>query len=220
MSRKPSLVDVAPRFKRLPSATEMFTDRLFREGLRDEFRRRIAERMKELGPGSMAKATSEIRKEMGYQGAKEERQLYADYIGNLHKTSLKVAMEKQITEIREEKKVENFEESVRMLPLRAPMSEELEWVRLHPAMGRGDDDNPTVVTADDILCAPQGKAPSQGAVRLLKHWVKRVDKFFELMMSEQKKMTEESNARSEGAKDVGLDEVERLLAEVRKGVQD
>ncbi len=218
MSRKPSLMNVAPRFKHLPSAIEMFSDRMTREGLRDEFRRRICERMKELGPGSMGKATSEIRKEMGYKGAKEERKLYEEYAANLHKTSLQVAMEKQITEIREEKKVENFEESVRMLPLRAPMSEELEWVRLHPAMGRGDDDHPTVVTADDILCAPQGKAPSQGAVRLLKHWVKRVDKFFELMMSEQKKMTEESNARSEGAKDVGLDEVERLLAEVKRGV--
>jgi hypothetical protein len=111
-----------------------------------------------------------------------------------------------------------FENAICELPSSASVARELNWIRSHPAMSRHDrkkDDSPIIITPDDILKAPHGRAPSQSAVHQLQHWVNRPQAFYAQMLQEDRKKSKD-NAGTTGGDEVpdeivGIDEMLMLL---------
>lgn len=116
-----------------------------------------------------------------------------------------------------------FSQAVQSLPNRAAKAVEMDWVAAHPAMSRlaraVDKTRDVRLTADDILNAPHGPAPSKWAANALQNWVNKPGKFFEVMLSEDKKLKEEQG-KGRMRKDVGIAEVERILAQIRQKAKD
>jgi len=107
-----------------------------------------------------------------------------------------------------------FEDAVATLPVSAPSSVELQWIRTHPAMSRATrrgahESGPIVVTASEVLEAPHGPAPSQGAARDLQYWVNNQREFYKTLLGEQKKS--QAKPKDEELELESLKEVERLL---------
>jgi hypothetical protein len=113
-----------------------------------------------------------------------------------------------------------FENAVKDLLPNASRDVELDWVYAHPAMRRGQrQDNLTqrvMVTVDDILTPPHGKAPSQAAVNTLVNWVDQPRRFFE--QQDKKHKPGQGAAKTVEEEDMGLEEVKRLLAQVQGAV--
>ncbi len=101
------------------------------------------------------------------------------------------------------------------IPDRCPHSVALDWIASHPAMSRLQEEGKAtvVLTVDDVLNPPHGKAPSRGAVMALQNWANRPNKFYEMMLSEQKKQVEDPEAKNVDL-DPGLEEVERMLKQL------
>lgn len=87
-------------------------------------------------------------------------------------------------------------ETLAKIPQSSTAAKELAWIRAHPAMSRGARMGTSVIiTADDVLSPPHGKAPSQSAVNQLQHWVNKPDEFFkQLMQVERKQISEASES--------------------------
>lgn len=174
----------------------------------------------------------EAMRRMGYLGPQEERRLYHEHLAQQqkkHDAEVVEAARAAITnhgreqirqvqaEIREERRVENFEESVRTLPDQATAAVEIDWIRAHPAMARldrqTDKTKQIMISAEDILQAPQGKAPSKAAVYALQHWANRPGEFYKQLLGEQKKKSEDGEGKGIETEE-DLAEVERLLKQV------
>jgi hypothetical protein len=68
------------------------------------------------------------------------------------------------------------------------------------------------VTADDVLYAPHGRAPSRAAVNQLIFWANRPAKFFEGILSEHKKVMDGDDKELTARRaDVGLAEIQEML---------
>ena len=121
--------------------------------------------------------------------------------------------------MREETRVLDLEEAVKTLPDKAPIQDEIDWIRSHPAMVRKarlkDAEENVLIDSNDILRPPHGRAPSKSAVYALQHWCNVPNKFFEMILSEHKKITEDSAQAKAAAKDTGIDEIESMLASVQ-----
>jgi hypothetical protein len=198
-----------------PSVTKLFKARMKREGRWREWQDTILAVRKEKGT-NLAAATWETMRRMGYEGSEKERELAEEY----HLRSLGVTINKEREAINRERLTEDFDEAMRMLPDTALGSTEIDWIRGHPLMCKADRQEGNlkkiIVNATDILQAPNGRAPSKSAVVQLQHWCNAPREFFKQVLSEQKKQTEEAEAQKIEA-DPGIDEIERLLKEVKSG---
>lgn len=216
MSTEPT-ANAEPEKKTRPETTRcLFVKRMHREGRDKEWYATVRKLQEETGKG-FNEIAGEAMRMMGYQGPDEERAIEAarqQKVARLTKTTGDVLRE----EIRAERAASNFEEAVAMLPDKAPVQEEMDWIRAHPAMGRKarqpDKTKDIIISVDDILTASHGKAPSKSAVYALQHWCNCPHEFYKQLLGEHKKMSEESAAKNAAAKDVGISEIERLLSEV------
>jgi len=198
-----------------PSVKRMFVERMRREGREPEWFARGKAAVEETGK-HFSHIIFTVMRDMGYESVQKERELLAAHENSLHLTSSEKSRKKVQDEIREERKVKNFDEALRMLPNKASVSEEIDWIRAHPAMSKKnrqkDQINAVLVTAEDILQAPHGKAPSQAAVHQLQHWMNHPGEFFKQLLGEHKKKSEGDSGKGvESEHDLG--KVERMLAE-------
>jgi len=101
-------------------------------------------------------------------------------------------------EVLSETNLATFDAAVASLPPYCDDSVELDWIRAHPAMSRKSRyaalgvHEPIAVTEQDILSPPHGRAPSQTAAQALQHWVNTPDKFFDRVLTEQRKRMEDA----------------------------
>lgn len=203
---------------------KIFYRRMRREGRYEAYNKRVKEIMKETeAAGERAfysHASRQARKEFGYAGPKGERQLEAQYLEQLEKNRLMEKLKAEREEIREERRVENFESALRELPDSASSAVEIAWIRAHPAMSRKSRGKasvePVLISAEDVLSPPHGRAPSKAAVHALQYWANHPQKFFEKILDAQRKKDSDEEA-SEAEADEDLAEVERLLAAVSAG---
>lgn len=198
-----------------PPITRMFLERMERDGRGPEFR---ALRRKKLSEGIPASAAYwQAMEEMGYEGHSQEVKYYRLHKKNLHVHSAEQDLYEQLAKDRKDTIVDDFEQALMLLPVSAPRVEVLEWIEAHPAMMRQDRQGglePILITADDILRAPHGRAPSRAAACQLQHWVNRPNEFFKAVMSELKKKA--SNETSDKDKDdpnavADLEDINALL---------
>jgi len=203
--------------------TKMFEDRMVREGKIADYRKRLKERMTEGGLW-YAKARSETMKEFGYAGPKEERRIHEDWM-KLQEAVQFREVAKQVRGIDlDERRIERFDEALECLPANASPSDEIAWVRAHPAMARKDQTKDKTqdvkITADDVLYAPHGKAPSRAAVNQLIYWANRPQKFYEGLLSEHKKTMDGDKEVSERRADVGLGEIQEYLDSLEEEAEE
>lgn len=191
----------------------MFVDRMGREGRGKEFAEAVKKVMQETG-SRYSPAAWEAMRRLGYAGPEKEKALYHAHLMSVVAPDIQAA-EQRLSAAQD---LDEFERAVRLLSEKASVTVEIAWIRAHPAMSRAARANKNIeLTAEDILHAPHGPAPSQGAARDLQYWCNHQPKFYEMLMSEQKKQTEQDEARRNTIRDTGLDEVEQLLLEVRGG---
>lgn len=202
---------------KLPSVRQLFVKRMHREGRDKEWYATVRKLQEETGK-QFGQIAGEAMRLMGYEGPEQEREIerrYQEEIARRTKTTGEILRE----EIRAERAAQNFEEAVAMLPDKAAIQDEMDWIRAHPAMARKarqkDKTKDVNIEVDDILTAPHGKAPSKSAVYALQHWANCPHEFFKQLLGEHKKITEETAAKNAASKDVGISEIERLLDEVR-----
>lgn len=187
----------------------LFLDRLRSEGRIAEWNTEVMALEKENPKFPRSTVALMVQKKLGCLGYVEEKRL-----AQLAKEKAAEAAKVRI--------MDDFEKAVAGLPDRAPQAVNLDWISAHPAMARKsrqssrDNMNEILLTADDVLRAPHGPAPSKAAVYALQHWANHPADFFKAVLSEQKKKTKEGGS-SEGVveEDVGLDEIERMLEEMR-----
>jgi len=200
-----------------PTVRKLFVERMRREGRGEEWTATLKQVMNETGK-KYGQTVGEAMRRMGYEGPERERQLHREFLENGEKTKLQRQIDQERQQIRGERQAEDFEEAVRLLPVTASDSAELDWIRAHPAMLRlawqSDKTKPIILTAEDIL-----RAPSQAAVRELAHWANHPDKFFEMLLSEDSQAADVAQ-RTTTDKDMGLDEVCRLLEQVTGAEED
>lgn len=215
-AKKVDNVSTALGSKKMP-VSQKFCDRMKREGRSKEWHAAVKKVMADTGKGYGA-AKWDAMRAMGYTTPAAEHALYADYVKTQYKSKLRVQIETEQEEIKEERKITDFEEAVRQLPPKASVREELDWIRSHAAMSRyhrsKDKSKSIEISASDVLYADHGPAPSRAAAHALVYWANNPTRFYELLMSEDKKSTEEAGARAGGSRDVGLAEVERMLNEI------
>lgn len=207
--------------KNEPSIRELFVERMKREGREAEWHEKVKSKQTETGKGFSA-ASWVVMREMGYTLPEVERALHAEYEKNLHLTSAQKEMKENLQEIREEIRVQTFEEAMAKLPANASVQVELKWIAAHPAMTRLDRANDKtksiLIDWNDILHAPHGAAPSRAAANMLQHWVNRPGEFHKQMLSEQKKAEDAAgNSAQHAESDEDLAEVRHLLSQVRRG---
>lgn len=116
--------------------------------------------------------------------------------------------------------IQDFAEAVDSLPIKGDVKEELDWIRAHPAMlryeRRQDRNKQIIITADDVLRAPHGKAPCRSAVATLQYWVNNPSKFYVMLMGEHRKAQEAETDKPNAQRDMGLDEIDALLTDFEK----
>lgn len=201
----------------------MFVERMRREGREQEWYSTVkavrADREARGDSAGFSQSTWEAMRKLGYEGPKQERALYEEYLKREAMGKLRAQIKAEQDEIREEQKAENFEQAVKMLPDHAPTKVEIDWIRAHPAMARRarakNNIDPVLIDVDDILCPPHGRAPSKSAVHQLQHWANSPNEFFKQLLAEQKKATGDEAAAKVVEDD--LSEVEQLLKTVRAG---
>lgn len=198
---------------------KLFVERMKRDGRGDEWHAVVKKLMADTGK-QFGSVVWEAMRQMGYEGPDRERELHAEHLKNLDRSAQERRRLEERTEIIQERIVESFDEAMRMLPDTASPADEIDWIRAHPAMARksritkGDDH--VMISAEDILMPPHGRAPSKSAASALQHWANHPIEFFKLLLTEHKKKTDgDGSGKMETEED--LDEVERLLKEVREG---
>ena len=199
---------------------KLFVERMRRQGRGKEWDMSIKQVMAEESL-SYNQAAPIVMKAMGYEGPSSERAIHAEYEANIHKTAMERERDTIQAEIKLEKRITNFEESLRDLPPNAPPVVEMNWVAAHPAMMRATKSGKKVeLNAEDVLYPPHGKAPSVAAVSMLQYWANNVAKFHEQRLSEQKKKVDEGAGSGAATEDAKLAEVELILKEFGDGEPD
>jgi len=168
--------------------------RLEREGggRLEEYKRRCDEAVRDGVPRETAH--KDVATEMGRYSAAQERKLYCAWLAEqyvMKEKSDSADLQRVQRTIKEE---EEYIAALKNLPDTADPEAELRWIRSHPAMttmdrrrGKKNGDAAVLITAKDVNRV-HGVAPSKAAVNALQNWVNRPDKFYEMMMSEQKKV--------------------------------
>ena len=181
------------------------------------------ERYKELKQGPPPRTNVQTRwiamKEFGYVDAATEWRIHEEYLSKVNKN-----VEEEMAERKERQKAakklqsseELFERAVNGLAPTASETVDNDWIRAHAAMarkarGQVDTEGTVLITADDVLKAPHGPAPSKAAVYALQHWANFPHKFYEKMRREKK--DEEGGGAEWQVDDLGLEEFERLIKE-------
>ncbi len=199
------------------SLATIFQARLEREGGLQPYRATLKSLM-ESGMQFTA-ARWRAMKEHGYVSGKVERQLHEEWLKSQRDATFR-EVAKEVRGIdKEELRIERFEDAIDTLPANASTSAELAWVAAHPAMSRkARQKNKTAdveITADDVLYAPHGPAPSRSAVNQLIYWSNHPNRFYEGMLSEgKKKMEEGQEAGVDLRADPTLPEIEAFLDSV------
>lgn len=197
-----------------PTMAKLFGMRMEREGRSKEYNARIKEVMADGKPFFQARIL--VMKEFGYAGPEAERSFAEE-----HKREQRKAVEMEILgEVREEARVKTFEDAIVMITGTASPAAEIEWVRSHPAMSRWDRQRdktkPVEITADDILYAPHGQAPSRSAVNQLIHWANRPGEFYKQILSEHRKRVEEGGELHGSVADPGVGDIQAYLAQIKE----
>lgn len=197
----------------------IFRDRMRREGHGEEYdalvQRYIDAEEKVNGKpkfGSYGRAMWKAMKDLGYTNPGEERRKYegftaqqdsAEELARVHETANGILAALN---------------AIPDLPGCAAPGLELEWVGGHPAILRydlqSDQTKKVMITADDILHAPNGLPPSRRAVSQLVHWANRVGEFHKQLLLTNKKavFVGDEGQAAEDEHDIGLKEVRDLLA--------
>lgn len=200
-----------------PTVRQAFVERLKREGREKEWLATVHKVMEETGRGFWASSWDAMRR-LGYTTAENEWQLYREALAKEGQTKLRLQVEAEKDEIRQEQLLEDFEACVRTLQPVAPVAQEIQWISCHPAMNRRDREpdqtKMIVLTGADVLQSTAGKAPSQRAVRQLQHWCNAPREFFKQILGEDKKKTGEGAGKGQETDD-DLVEAERLLKSIR-----
>ncbi len=192
------------------TVSQKFWERLKREGRYDLWHPTLKRMQQERGLG-FGQAKWAAMRELGYTEAKFEHDAHQVFTDQQEK----IEVQKNTQQA-----AKDFESACAGLPDEASVATEIAWVRSHPAMSRLDrmpgGIGTVLITPDDILSPPHGKAPSKSAVGLLQHYANRPHEFFKALMSEQKKITGETD-KPKQEEDTDLAEVERLLREIQVG---
>jgi hypothetical protein len=200
-----------------PSTEAMFMARgIDGAGRRAEWTERFG-KMKASGTAT-GKVKSLLMKEMGYLGATEERKLYRQWIkGHPERALPGDPLKAEETKEEESARNQRFAEAVARLPDNAAPAEEIAWIRAHPAMCRLDrqaSKGDVLIDERDVLDPGHGRAPSKAAVMALQHWANRPKDFFRLLLTEDKKKSDDADT-PKAETDMGLEEVERLLKSLK-----
>jgi hypothetical protein len=206
--------------KKPPTIKKMFADRMRREGKEKEFKANIRNKMAE-EDSYWSHAQWKVMREMGYL-AKDERKFYEEHLANEGKTKAQVKLKEERAEIVKEQIQETFEQAAASLPLECSPKEEIDWIRSHPAMARLNRDaskaKNIVITGTDILSAPHGVCPRQGAALALQHWANHPDEFFKMLLNDQKKnLDRQEEIGEEVETEADMSELKRMLKEAREG---
>lgn len=159
-----------------------------------------------------------ILQQHGYEGPDRER----EHLWELEKRKFLGAAETVLGEWADERSRqmidEEYERVFSELPDKAPIRDELDWIRSHPAMSRKlrqMTDEPVLLTADDLTRSPNGPCPSKSAANRLQNWANNPEGFEKLLLSEDKKKSEDQsgNGNQAGAvKDLGIGDIDAMLA--------
>lgn len=171
----------------MSTVVELFRERLMREGRLLEYEEYVRKLM--AGGLTERRARWEAMRRFGYRSRRDEMMLHAAYAN---------------------REAGGLERAIGLLPDRASVGEELDWIRAHPAMARGGRGREVELTEADILDAPHGRAPSKAAVFALRHWANNPNEFFKQMLLREAKRPESSHPAQGG---VEVEEVERALKE-------
>lgn len=208
---------VVPAHK-MPSYMKMFVDRMKFEGRGQEWKEAVKaalEKQKADGkPRHLWSAQHEAKRNMGYPGPQKERELYLQRQGEFHLSSEQKEKRAVKAVKAAVKAVKTFEQAVAALKENAADQVELDWIRAHPAMARAardPDKKHVTISVDDIQ-----NAPSRSAVWALQHWVNHTTKFYESVMSEQKKREDGGGSHGDFDRDMPLNEAKRILSLIGK----
>jgi hypothetical protein len=209
---------------------ELFKNRMKREGRWTEWLAVLADVKQEMGRLDQATHWEAMRR-MGYKSPYIERKKWRKYEALHFKAIAFVEEERLKREMAEMKRLEletveqeqakiDFETAFIGLPNVAPPNEEWDWIGAHPAMMRQDrapDKLKSVnLTADDVLKAPHGPAPSKRAVNQLQHWCNAPREFYKAMIGVHKKQQEGDSGGAAGHGDEDLSVVEEMLNNLKK----
>lgn len=171
---------------------QLFMKRMEREGRSEEYKRRCDEAVR--AGTARETAHKDVASEMGRYSVGQERKLYLAYLAEQYTMKEKSDSADLQRVQRTMKEEEDYIAALKNLPDTADPEAELRWIRSHPAMttmdrrrGKRNGDAAVLITARDVN-KTHGTAPSKAAVNALQNWVNRPDKFYEMMMSEQKKV--------------------------------
>lgn len=195
--------------------TRLFKERMTREKRRDEWLNMLAKFRESPKEGESFIRSAMLA--MGYGGAARERELAEEWENTKHLGNIARNIKKQKDELIEERAAGNFADAIASLPDKAPIAEELDWIRAHPAMGRKlrqKDPNRLVrITKADVLYPGHGRAPSKAAVWNLQTWAQRPEKFAEMLLTETRKISSAQKDK-EISLDMDLKVVEKMLSEM------
>lgn len=199
-----------------PSITTLFVDRMKREGRFEEWQEGLAKVQAETGQ-KFSQARWAAMRACGYTSPEEERRLQM-----LWRAKEEAKSEAAATAESEKKEDENsaFEAALAKLPAKGDRQTELDWIMSHVALTRrargADKSAPVLITADDILSAAHGPAPSRAAAIRLQLFVDDPEELSKAMTFAVKRDEREDSTRNDSyIEDPGLDEVKRLLEAVR-----
>jgi hypothetical protein len=202
------------------SVRKLFVERMKREGRGQEWRTVIKQVMQDTGK-RYSQAIWEAMRKMGYIGPEKEHQLHDEFQAKGQKTKLQRQIDEERQQIREELMTESFEQVMKTLPNKAPISVEIDWIVAHPAMARrvreSDKTKNILITPEDILFAPHGPAPSKSAVVTLQHWAMFPQQFFKEILDEHLKHSEDFPTTQDKQESDGLEEIEKMLKQIRGG---
>lgn len=160
----------------------------------------------------------QIFRDHGYAGPAVER----EHLWELEKRKFLGAAESVLGEWADERSRqmidEEYERVFSQLPDKAQISDELDWIRSHPAMSRKlrqGNDEPVLLTANDLQNSPNGPCPSKSAANRLQNWANNPEGFEKLLLSEHKKKSEDQSGSSEksgAVKDLGIGDIDAMLA--------
>lgn len=192
---------------RKPPVKKLFTERLRREGRWQEFSKAVADLSAAEGCVFNV-AFKRLMPQYGFESAKEEWKHFCKYLRE-NGLDPKGFSETGIPDY-------EFFRALDTLPANAPVSVEINWILAHSAMLRFHRGSGEAVriTESDILHATHGPAPSRQAVIKLQHWANHPDKFFQQVLTEDKKQIEQAeDVASETKED--FSDIHALLEEVK-----
>ncbi len=204
--------------KRL-TVTKKFFMRMDREGRYKDFRARMREMKKENGKG-WGQNQWVVMKEFGYAGPESEHKLHAQWEASEAAKIEQVVQEKVDTIVEKVVATRTFEEALSTLPLKADTQIENDWILAHPAMARKarqkNNLEPILISADDILTADHGPAPSRAAAIKLQHWANKPDELYKALTGAVKKTADGKDAdKDESADEVeDFSDIDRILKEM------